>query len=379
MADSISTSDTAHDVNDAASHKNSTSISASTSPSTSLSTTDDVKDVDDVDLAELYDFAVQLAKDAGQLLIDAAEARRQNFNNPTNLQSAEKLNSVDLVTSLDLSLEYFLQTSISTRYPHHAFLGEESYSAGESRQYLVKPESPPTWCIDPLDGTINYLHLFPMVCISISLLVRGVPVIGVINAPLLPSLFSARLGGGAWLNETTPLPLLQPPPPLPQGAPKGCIFSCEWGKDRRDIPSGNLYRKSETFLNMATELGGRGGKGGMAHGIRSLGSAALDLAYTATGAFDIWWEGGCWEWDVAAGVCILREAGGLVTNGAPPEGYAEGPDEPTVEELRLGGRRYLGIRAAGDREGETGREQQERLVKEVWKRVVPLDYSRPGG
>ena len=57
-----------------------------------------------------------------------------------------------------------------------------------------------------------------------------------------------------------------------------------------------MYRKIESFVNMAAEIGGRDGKGGMVHGVRSLGSATLDLAYTAMGAFDIWWEGGCWEW-----------------------------------------------------------------------------------
>jgi myo-inositol-1(or 4)-monophosphatase len=277
------------------------------------------------------------------------------------------------LTSL-VEIEQFIKTTIAARYPTHSFLGEESYCKGSSREYLITPSSPPTWCIDPLDGTVNYIHLFPLTCISISLVYHSQPIIGVINAPFINSLFSAATGKGAWFNETQPLPFLTPPPPLPANAPRGCIFSCEWGKDRRDVPEGNLYRKSESFLNMAAEVGGRGGKGGMVHGVRSLGSAALDLAYTATGAFDIWWEGGCWEWDVAAGICILREAGGLITNGAPPE--EEGEEVP---EVRLGGRRYLGIRAAGDTPEEKGIDAQKRVVREVWKRVVPLDYSRPGG
>lgn len=83
---------------------------------------------------------------------------------------------------------------------------------------------------------------------------------------------------------------------MPAKAPSQCIFSCEWGKDRRDIPDGNMHRKIESFVNMAAELGGRDGKGGMVHGMRSLGSATLDLAYVAMGSFDIWWEAGCWEW-----------------------------------------------------------------------------------
>jgi myo-inositol-1(or 4)-monophosphatase len=129
---------------------------------------------------------------------------------------------------------------------------------------------------------------------------------------------------------------------------------------------------------MASEVGGRGGKGGMVHGVRSLGSATMDLAYTAMGSFDIWWEGGCWEWDVAAGICLLEEAGGLVTTANPPEGWHE---SGVVPEVSLGARLYLAVRPATDAKGdggETGRQSQERVVREVWKRVRTLDYSRPG-
>ena len=137
-----------------------------------------------------------------------------------------------------------------------------------------------------------------MFCVSIAFILCGQPVIGVINAPFLNQTFSACRGKGAWLNETQRLPLIRNPiPSMPEAAPKGCIFSCEWGKDRRDRPDGNLHRKVESFVNMAAEIGGREGKGGMVHGVRSLGSATLDLAYCAMGAFDIWWEGGCWYAD----------------------------------------------------------------------------------
>ncbi len=217
-----------------------------------------------------------------------------------------------------------------------------------------------------------------MFCVSIALCIDGHPVIGVIYAPLLNQLFSACRGQGAWLNETTRLPLLgKAIGPIPKNAPKGCIFSCEWGKDRRDQKDSNLYRKVESFVNMAAELGSRDGKGGMVHGVRSLGSATMDLAYTAMGSFDIWWEGGCWEWDVAAGICLLEEAGGLVTTANPPEGWE---DRKEVEGVKLGGRLYLAIRPATDAldASETGRGSQERLVREVWRRVRRLDYARPG-
>jgi myo-inositol-1(or 4)-monophosphatase len=185
----------------------------------------------------------------------------------------------------------------------NSFIGEETYSAGASRDYLV-PSDTPTWIVDPLDGTVNFTHLFPMFCVSIAFCISGHPVIGVINAPFLQQLFTSCRGKGAYLNESTPLPLVRNPtiPTLPDNAPSGCTFSCEWGKDRRvDAEEGNMMRKVESFVTMAAERKGKGGKGGMVHGVRSLGSATMDLAYTAMGSFDIWWEGGCWEW------CVLKQ------------------------------------------------------------------------
>lgn len=111
-----------------------------------------------------------------------------------------------------------------------------------------------------------------MFCVSIAFTRKGIPVIGVINAPFINQLFSSCSGRGAWLNEKQRLPLIRNPiPPLPENAPSGCTFSCEWGKDRRDVPDGNMMRKVDSFLNMAAERSGRGGKGGMVHGVRSLG------------------------------------------------------------------------------------------------------------
>jgi myo-inositol-1(or 4)-monophosphatase len=270
-------------------------------------------------------------------------------------------------------VEAFIHSTIQRRYPKHAFLGEETYSKGSSREYLI--QNGPTWVVDPLDGTVNFTHAFPMFCVSIALVLNKRPIIGVIFAPLLNQLFSACRGKGAWLNETTRLPLLgKAISPMPANAPRQCIFACEWGKDRRDIVDGNLHRKVDSFLNMAAEVGGRGGKGGMVHGVRSLGSATMDLAYTAMGSFDIWWEGGCWEWDVAAGICLLEEAGGLVTTANPPDNF----ETAAIEPAKLGGRLYLAIRPAGDGPTEKARQSQERVVREVWRRVRKLDYSRPG-
>ncbi|KAI1840313.1 hypothetical protein JX265_013752 [Neoarthrinium moseri] len=324
------------------------------------------------ELQEIYTFAVQLGKDAGDLLMSFARARWSD--NRYSVQAVvEKDSAVDIVTKADEDVEAFIKTSIEKRFPTHKFIGEETYSKGASRDYLIGDD--PTWCIDPLDGTVNYTHLFPMFCVSIGFVLNGKPTIGVINAPFLNQRFSACKGQGAWLNETQRLPLVRNPiPPMPAQAPGGCVFSCEWGKDRKDRPDGNMHRKVESFVNMAAEVGGRGGRGGMVHGIRSLGSATLDLAYIAMGSFDIWWEGGCWEWDVSAGIAIVEEAGGLITTANPPEDYQHVP----IEDVQLGSRLYLAIRPAGPSATETGRQTQERVVREVWYRVRNLDYNRPG-
>lgn len=110
------------------------------------------------------------------------------------------------------------------------------------------------------------------------------------------------------------------------------------------------------------------------HGMRSLGSAMLDLAYTAMGSFDIWWEGRCWEWDMAVGITILQEIGGLIATANPPKDHAT----TSIEDVKLGSRLYLAIRPAGPSSTESGRQRQEQMVRKVWRRVRNLDYSRPG-
>lgn len=229
--------------------------------------------ISDQELEQIYSFAIQLGKDAGKMLLDALYARR---NDTTSITLEEKLNAVDIVTKTDTDVEEFIHKSIINQYPDHDFIGEETYSKGQTKDYLVNNK--PTWIVDPLDGTVNFTHAFPMFCVSIALTINQRPVIGVICAPMLNQLFTACRGRGAWLNETTRLPILgKSIGPLPSNAPGKCIFSCEWGKDRRDAPEGNLHRKVSTFTNMASESAGRGGKGGMVHGVRSLGSATLDL------------------------------------------------------------------------------------------------------
>ncbi|KAJ7176739.1 protein qutG [Mycena filopes] len=331
------------------------------------------------ELQKLHNVACNVARLAGTYMREDQLRRRQ-----TPLATREKLNSVDLVTAADETVEKMIKDSILKEYPDHAFIGEESYSAGEEKLFLLKDG--PTWIVDPIDGTVNMVHMFPMTAISIGFCLESVPTIGVVFAPFLGgqgTMYSAihHPEGGAWLSElgadgpTIPLPILSPPPPLPLDAPKGCLFFGEYGKDRRDHPQSNLTKKAANFVNMATEIGGRGGKGGMVHGIRSLGSSTMDMVYVASGQGDIMFEAGCWEWDVCAGIAILLQTGGIVVDSNPPPGLQ--PSDP-IPMANLGGRRYLAIRGCSeDSTGRSPRAQQEALVREVWKRTERLDYQRP--
>lgn len=211
-------------------------------------------------------------------------------------------------------------------------MGEETYTPG---QRLTRK---PTFIVDPIDGTTNFVHGYPYVSISLGFAVDCVPTVGVVYNPFIKALYSAIRGKGAYLDRTQRLPLKDPPEPL-DGLSK-CLVAVEWGSDR----SGNDYAvKSKTFARLcaAKEEGGA-----MVHSLRSLGSAALNMCAVAAGQLDAYWEAGCWAWDVCAGWCIVNEAGGLVVDANP------GNWQPRIEE-----RRYLVVRNG---QGQRG------LVEEFW-------------
>ncbi|SCZ96398.1 BZ3500_MvSof-1268-A1-R1_Chr8-2g10167 [Microbotryum saponariae] len=359
-----------------------------------------------IDLDEMHRFASHLAILAGVYLRDQALQRASRQSGAYyDLELTIKENAADLVTKADKHAEDMISTAILQKYPNHKIIGEESYSAGQDKRFLLTEE--PTWIIDPLDGTVNYVHLFPTCCVSVGFCLNKVPVAGAIFAPILGglhptnasgSLYSAAQGLGSWSTpisfpyedatlltipkdsstekpapwlHATPLPYLAPQP-IPPEAPKGFLFLAEWGKARADHPGSNLSKKVATLHNFAAEIGGRGGKGGMVHGMRSLGSAALDMVYVATGAVDIFWEGGCWEWDVCAGIIIVNETGGRVVPSQCPAGLEEQDDIPEAD---LGSRLYLAIRPCASTQGETATQAQDRLIREVWRRCEKLDYG----
>ncbi|ORX99560.1 hypothetical protein BCR34DRAFT_495301 [Clohesyomyces aquaticus] len=277
----------------------------------------------DINLQEIHDVLISIAKQAGEMITSA---------HPTTGAAGSKKNSVDLVTETDRAVETFISTTLRSKYPTYQFMGEETYQPGDTLA------SAPTFIVDPIDGTTNFVHSYPYVSISLGFSLDLVPTIGIVYNPFTSTLYSAIRGQGAYLNQTHKLPLKQPTP-FTDGLSE-CLVAVEWGSDR----SGNDFRvKSDVFRKLAaTKESG----GGMVHGLRSFGSAALNLCGVAEGGLDVYWEAGCWAWDVCAGWVVLKEAGGIMVDANP------GNWEPRIEE-----RRYLAVRAG---------EGQKRIVEEFW-------------
>lgn len=207
------------------------------------------------------------------------------------------------MTETDQNTEKLVHEAIKARFPDHEFIGEESWAAGEQNEITDAP----TWIIDPIDGTTNFVKGFPFVCISIGLVYKSEPVLGVIFAPFLGQLYAARKGSGAFMTsplhpERRSLPLTKP---QPLSSFKQALVAFEWGSDRsKEV----MERKTRSFERLTGDAAGGVQGGEMALGVRSVGSAALNFAHVAAGCLDVYWEIGCWAWDVCAGMVIAQEA-----------------------------------------------------------------------
>ncbi|KAF8240868.1 inositol monophosphatase [Tricholoma matsutake] len=313
------------------------------------------------DLQAILRFTITLARTAGKVILEGSAAIQSASSNDVS----EKTNSVDLVTEYDVRVEELVKKEIRDKYPEFSFIGEESYSAG-SRPPLTDE---PTFCVDPIDGTTNFIHGFPFVCISLGLIYKRRPILGVIYNPFLDHLYTGIKGHGSYLtrgsNSPLKLPLTSSPKPLPSLSQ--AVLAVEWGSDRCDT---TISAKSRSFGRLVSNpaQGVNGGK--MAHSLRSVGSAALNFAMVAQGGLDLYWEIGCWPWDVCAGIVIAEEAGGLVTGShdvfaATSSSNAFGD----VTEDILTGRKYVVVRAIGPNPAETGVEAQRRIIKEFYDSV----------
>ncbi|EPT03829.1 hypothetical protein FOMPIDRAFT_127815 [Fomitopsis schrenkii] len=302
------------------------------------------------DLKSILNFSVELARTAGDLILQGSQAIRSSGN------VDEKKNSVDLVTEYDVKVEELVKKELGAKYPNFKFIGEESYAAG-SRPPL---SDDPTFCVDPIDGTTNFVHGFPHVCISLGLIYKKRPILGVIYNPFLDQLYYGVKGQGSYLSqggrEPAKLPLVVPRP-LPSLSQ--ALIGIEWGSDRsNDI----IQPKGDSFKRLAGNpkegvVGGR-----MAHSLRSLGSAALNYSMVAQGGLDIYWP-----WDICAGSVIAQEAGCFIA------GAHGTPFDNVANEAWLTGRKHFVLRAIGDTETEKGVDAQKRLAKEFYETVQDVE------
>ncbi|XP_015603776.1 inositol monophosphatase 2 [Cephus cinctus] len=240
---------------------------------------------DERELDACYEFAKKLVLDAGKVIAEAIDKDKITESKGIDW---------DLVTEYDRKVEDVLIKSLSNEYPTHKFIGEETV-AREGR--LPELTDEPTWIIDPIDGTANFVHRFPLTCISVALLLNKVTEIGIVYNPISDQLFTARRGRGAFLNgraiaTSRVKDLIQ------------ALVAMEPWIAKNEHYRANVYRRMHAVIQGT-------------HGIRSLGTAALTLCYVAMGAVEAYHVESVDSWDVAAGKLIIEEAGGVVidTNG----------------------------------------------------------------
>ncbi|TAN63071.1 inositol monophosphatase [bacterium] len=223
----------------------------------------------------IKDLAVTAAKSAGAVL---------KANIGRNLKIEFK-GEIDIVTEMDKKAEDIIIKEIRRHFPDHAILTEESGSCN--------PEASTKWIIDPLDGTTNYAHGFPVFCVSVAFEEDGEVIAGAVYNPMLDELFSGEKGKGAFLNG-------QKIAVSKIGVINKSLLATGFPYDLRVSKQNNF----DHFSNFSVK----------AQAIRRAGSAALDLSYTACGRFDGFWEMKLKPWDTASAALFVREAGGTLTD-----------------------------------------------------------------
>lgn len=220
--------------------------------------------------------AIHAAKKAGLI-------QKRHYGKVRHIRYKSR-NKLNLVTEVDQKCEKTIFSLLRRSFPTHNFWGEESGRGAGTSEY--------TWLVDPLDGTTNYAHGYPFFCVSIALVKKNEPILGVIYDVLRDELFTAEKGKGAFLNG------------------KRLKVSSTRTLEESLLSTGFAYAVRETHYNLDNfrrfVL--------TAQGVRRDGSAAMNLAYVAAGRFDGFWERGIQAWDMAAGVLMVREAGGKVTD-----------------------------------------------------------------
>lgn len=219
---------------------------------------------------QYLDVAVRAAHEAGKLL-------RKNFSQPLKVNTEE---AHDIKLELDVRSQELITNLLLKEFPDHAIFGEEGSTENSATEF--------EWIIDPIDGTVNYFYSIPHFCISIALREKGKIIVGVIYDPMRDELWSAAQGGKAYLNE--------------------CAIEAssrmELAEAVVSVGTSKTLEEIEISLSIFKELLYKARK------CRMMGSAALDLAYVATGRYDAYIERSVNWWDIAAGVLLVECAGG---------------------------------------------------------------------
>ncbi len=235
----------------------------------------------------MLNIAIRAARAAGTVIT-------RNMDRIDTLKVDKKARN-DFVSDVDRDAEATIIQTLRKAYPDHAVLGEESGMTGQTNSDYV-------WIVDPLDGTLNFLHGFPHFSVSIALKVKDRLDQAVVYDPVGQELFAASRGQGAWLDNK-----------------RLRVSTCSVLSDAL-LGTGMPYRKGQDLDEYSAALHEFTLKSG---GIRRPGSAALELAYVAAGRLDGFWQPGLKSWDCAAGGLLIREAGGLIGNFKGQDGWLD--------------------------------------------------------
>lgn len=219
---------------------------------------------------------IKIAREAGVII-------RQGFSDSISIEY--KTDVTNIVTNIDKAAEKIITDFITKEYPTHSIIAEESGQSEKSSEY--------TWVVDPIDGTTNFAHKLPIFSVSIGIQKDGENIIGVIYDVMRDEIYSAEKGSGAYRNQ------------------KRINVSDNSNLEKSLLVTGFAYDREDDYKEAIQIFGSFLTK---TRAVRRLGSAAIDFCYVASGVFDGFWETNLSPWDVCAGILLVEEAGGKVTN-----------------------------------------------------------------
>ena len=276
---------------------------------------DELWTVSDLEIEDFMKEAIKLSKECGNMIIAAIDNQENVEKYMENVASEGHAMAVS--TEIDVAVEKHLRNGLREKFPDHRIIGEENVSNDYSNILVKEYTNAPTWIIDPIDGTMNFIHSNPLVCTSIGLTINKKLVAGIVNCPMIGKMYTAIKGKGAMLNGETALKV-------------SGVKELSKAMVIMELPAGANKEKQSVALDNLRQVMER------AHAVRCPGPATLDIAWVGAGAADCFFMfGECLSvrvrvrfswldifiilplpgihcWDMAAGALIVSEAGGVV-------------------------------------------------------------------